>query len=482
VRRLVLLSILGQLLSGCASRAPKQQPFAHRYSPEELSADVATLRRALEEGHAGLYRWRDKPMVDSIFAALADSARVPMAALEFWRVVARALTGLRDGHIAVFPGSAVTTEVYRTRVLPMMVYVDGERLFVRRNLTGDDAVAEGGEIVRINGMPGPEFLTECLRYIPADADIRIRGLRRLAREFELTCAPAFGLPTQYALVVRSATGNVDSAVVAAVSWVERRRRLRARAPADTLALASGELRFFHGDSVAVLAVRSFSKREKYDPAKFIKASFNQLRARNICRLVIDLRGNTGGSDAPAGLLFRQIARDTFTYYRERVLNKNRYGFLKGTGDWLLNYAIPFYSKRKLPDGRYRLSLAMDKPMAPAEGSFTGSVTLLLDGDSFSTSSEFGSVFRFYERGAIVGEESPTPAIGGSGATVGFLLPNTGLDIGMPLVSITMPLLPSTPPSRGVAPDKRVTRNVRQVITGEDPALELAARCSDAARQ
>src|ERR1700687_3514304 len=63
-----------------------------------LRQDFDLFRKALEEGHAGLYRYTKKPEIDGMFDQVLDAINKPMNVLEFYRLLAPALGRIKCGH------------------------------------------------------------------------------------------------------------------------------------------------------------------------------------------------------------------------------------------------------------------------------------------------------------------------------------------------------------------------------------------------
>jgi hypothetical protein len=58
-----------------------------------------------------------------------------------------------------------------------------------------------------------------------------------------------------------------------VRWRDRRARIVARAPEDTLVPEPGQLSFAADSAIAILTVRSFAKQDDFDPKRFIDRAF-----------------------------------------------------------------------------------------------------------------------------------------------------------------------------------------------------------------
>jgi hypothetical protein len=444
------------------------------------------MRGALLEGHPALTRYRSRHEIDSALAALDDSVRTPRTALEFWKLAAQTVGAIRDDHTSVMPNTAMITALYSDpgASLPLNLAVIGDQLYVTGNYLGDRGPPNGSEILSVNGKSARDFMADCIQAVPTDGTVALRAVRKIERDFELTCGLIHGMPLAYELTVRTPDGDSSAFAISTVKWSERRRLLRSHMPLDSSVSLDAKLELMDSARVAVLTMpNGFSKTDSFDPEEFLNESFSRIRASGVRLLVIDLRGNTGGTDRYAGSLFRRIARDTFTYYASRQVNNTHYKFLKGTDDWMLNYAfrVRFWWFKRNPAGGYFLTLPLDKVMKPVPDSFKGEVYLLIDGNSVSTSSEFASVFKARNRGTVIGEESGSAVTGGTGADVSVVLPNTQIVLNVPLMSAYIATRPGShdDPARGVMPDIPVTVSLSDRLARRDrvleKALELAVR-------
>ena len=71
------------------------------YSADQLRQDFTILRNALEEGHAGLYRYTPKPELDEHFASIEKKLDRSMTELEFYRMLAPLIAHIHDGHTSI---------------------------------------------------------------------------------------------------------------------------------------------------------------------------------------------------------------------------------------------------------------------------------------------------------------------------------------------------------------------------------------------
>src|SRR5690606_38763211 len=118
---------------------------------------------------------------------------------------------------------------------------------------------------------------------------------------------------------------------------------------------------------------------------FVDAFFNEVAARQIPNVILDVRGNGGGDPYCGAYLFRKLIDRALPYF---------------TSD------TAFY-----PD--------LKPALAPASNAFHGALYVLVDGGCFSTTGHFVSLLRYHGIGRFIGEET-----GGSFACTSNLLSTT----------------------------------------------------------
>src|SRR5205085_10183844 len=102
----------------------------------------------------------------------------------------------------------------------------------------------------------------------------------------------------------------------------------------------------------------------------------------------------------------------------------------------------------------RPNLGLQKPASP---NYPGKLIVLTDGGSFSTSAEFAAMIRSHRRGTLVGEETSGSYYGSdSGLMVPLVLPNSKLELEVPLVSYWLNVRRDVLRDRGVIPGVRVS--------------------------
>lgn len=454
-------------------------PPSPRFSPDQLAEDFRVARLALEEGHAGIYRYAAKPEIDLVFERAAASLGRPMSALEFYRVLAPVVAAVKCGHTSVSLPADVRAELNnRTPLLPLQVALVGEQVYVLRDFSGRaGATLAGLEILSVNGVPAARAVATMLAAAPGDGDIQTSRRRSLAGwGFGVRLVTLLGLHSPFELTVRDAAAKTEHQVrIEGVALPT----LRAAAPGphERHDAPDAELEFPGGGRVAVMTIRAFSSSAGGGKSmkNFYRESFAALRDRGARALVIDLRNNGGGEDELGMLLLSHLLAEPFRYYEDLFINSTTFGFTKYLDGPLILPPASLFERRA--DGRLRFTAHPNwGVMRPSEPGFAGPVYVLINGGSFSTTAEFASQAHSRRRAVFVGEESGGAYRGNtSGVSARVTLPNTRLSLNVPLVAYHMAVGGDAPAARGVLPDHPVTYTVAELLAGADKELAVALR-------
>lgn len=193
------------------------------------------------------------------------------------------------------------------------------------------------------------------------------------------------------------------------------------------------------DDYARLVIKSFqsSKVKMSDYKKYLKRFFTELKEKDISNLIIDLRGNWGGTPNPAGHLFSYLISEPAPYFEEAMF----------------------------------IYFSLKKPVKPAENHFTGSIYILTDGASFSTTGHLCSLLKYHNIGTFIGEESGGGAVvtdGGKNIT----LKNTKLRIYCAR-TVFKAAVSGLLEGHGVIPDYEIRFSRQDYLNGNDPQLQKA---------
>jgi C-terminal processing protease CtpA/Prc len=206
--------------------------------------------------------------------------------------------------------------------------------------------------------------------------------------------------------------------------------------------------------------------------EFYRESFAAMNQSGTKSLILDLRNNGGGEDELGKLLLSYLLDQPFKYYDDLVINARQYTFQKYTDH---TEPLPANLLQAQPNGKYRMVKHPNwGTQQPSKPSFHGKVLILINGGSFSTTSEFLSHAHFHKRATFIGEESGGGYYGNtSGPSLRLTLPHTKLQVGVPLMTYYMAVSGYEAKAHGVLPDYPVKYTIEELLAGKDKELALA---------
>lgn len=457
-------------------RAPKRLPAAaktSKLSPQQLQQDFQVLRSALEEGHSGIYRYTSKDDLDRIFDLTRLKLDRPMDPLEFFRLAAPMVAAIKCGHTRIMPPPEPEAALF-----PFAVEVLAGKAWVFRDYATDDGRLAGSEIRSINGLPIELILSAMTTAMPADGNIPTARAWRVGHggAFQHLLYPLLGIQSPFHLTLRTPEGRQESRDVESLPQAKLRELAAARHPSPHQG-RSADFHFEDAGKIAVLTVYGFGGSAG-DPPKpldqYFPDVFRQIGDKGSKSLIIDLRNNDGGADELGKQLFSFLWDQPFRYYNDLVLNARTFSFkpfMQNPRD------IPADIVERRADGKYHNikhpNLGIQQPSQP---NFGGKVFILINGGSFSTTCEFTSTVHFHKRATFIGEEAGGGYYGNtSGYRARVVLPNTRLEVSIPLQTYYLAVSDYPRADRSVMPDYPVRNTIQDLLAGRDKEMELALK-------
>jgi hypothetical protein len=434
-----------------------------------LQEDFRIMRHALEEAHGGIYRYTSKAEMDRTFDRAYRKIDHPMTDIEFWRLAAPVVAHIKCGHTYLsFPKAVQTVPIFAadTSVLH-------DRVFGIEQYGESSGSLAGKEILSINRVPTHKLLGELRSIITGD------GNSQTAKDWEIGHDGGFGIYL-YGLGIRSPfvvdcrdrEGKRERIELSGMIMPDFIKMRLERHPELT---THAEIKFLDEGKIAVLTIRQWS--HYVDPAHkitfsdFLKKSFAQLRKNGTGNLIIDVRNDSGGLDVPVVELFGYLWNESFDVYRDINCNAREFDFFKYDPD-----AKPMPGELlKGADGKLHVikqaGLGAQQPLEPH---YPGRVFALMNGGSFSSSTEFLTLLHFHKRAKFIGEE-PAGAYYGytCGRMVCPILPNSKLELNFGILTFYLDVSGYKYSDHGVLPDYPVAYTPADLLAGKDKEMELA---------
>lgn len=459
-----------------AGPAVAQNPIG--LTAEQACEDVQLAIDVVEAALPDIY-WRQSPetWAQAKARALAQCEGVddPM---QVYAVLAPLLTGIGEGHLAIYPGRVAAERQRRTAaVLPLDLHWSAEGIFVIATYGDAADVPAGSRLLSINGDGYDALLRELLATTPHDGDIATGAMRSSpGGRYAVLRQRMRGNEAAFVLRYVTPEGEVSSRTVDAFPLAEH--------PAPNEPEGERASLEWLAPGLAYLVVPTFSNSVYRKANTTFRAEmerlFADLRRGRATRLILDLRENGGGSEPNESILYSFLVAAPLHKYETVEARGRNLSVTSRSGRTFTRQVFDedeMNFQRVLLEGRLaRLNVPPEGLMShweAAEPLFEGRLAVLAGGATFSGGAELASMLRHVGRGVFVGEE-----VGGTheGNTSGYSwsleLPNSGTRLHVPLLRFRF-AWPGLPRNRGVQPDCAAPPLVGEVGVRRDRAWRIA---------
>jgi len=488
------LLLIAYLQTGCGTNKSGFSPNK-KYSLDQVEKDYSICQNTLEEAHPGLYWYTSKDSMDYYFnwgrQHLTDSMTEP----EFRRVLSYVTSKIDCGHTSVRASKSWsryqdTVAIWRIFPLSMKFWQgktasDEDTMAIAINLNRRDSLLKRGTVItKINGRTTREIIDTLFQFIPTDGYNRTHKFQTLSNRgsFGSLYSSVFGYSTRYNIEYADSTGKLksvtipiyypalDTATRASIVPINRlpqpSRKERKQRQLNSVRL----LKIDSAEHTAFMDLGSFGRG--YWLKAFFRRSFKTLQKNNIGHLIIDVRGNGGGSVTNSTNLSRYITDHAFKVGDSLyAISKRKQNSRYIQNDFLNRLFMTFFT-RKRRDGYYHFRYFEKHYFKPKKKNhFDGKTYILTGGNSFSATTLFVSSVISQDNVIVVGEETGGGAYGNTAWLIpDVTLPETGVRFRLPLFRLV--INKDAPKNgKGVQPEVEAKPTVGAIKAGSDFKLD-----------
>jgi hypothetical protein len=482
--RISLLILIVIIATGCGSLKSSFNPNK-KYPPHQLEKDYAIFENVLEESHPGLYWYTPKDSMDYYFNWGKQQIQDSLTEPEFRKVLSYVISKMNCGHTTVRSSkkySKYLDTLRNEKFFPLSLKLWDDTTVVAANLNRRDTVLKRGTVVvAIDDKPLKEIEDTLFKFISSDGYNLTHKFQSLSNRgiFGSLYTGIYGMANRYNIDYTDSSGKKHSVSIpiydpakdtvnrsAIRRFIRPTRKERKRMNLQTMR----SLRLDTAGAVAFLDVNSFGRG--YQLKRFFRQSFHTIRKYRAQSLVIDVRGNGGGSVTNSTLLSKYLANDKFKVCDSLYAINRHSRYRSYINKYFFNRLFMLVFTRKKADGHYHFAWFENHYFKPKKKNrFNGKTYILIGGNSFSATTLFTNSIIDQNNVIVVGEETG----GGSYGNTAWLipdvkLPETKLQFRLPLFRLVMDKSkPKT--GHGIIPEVEVKPTVEAIRRNADYKLD-----------
>ncbi len=468
-------SLLLALLYSLYSFAQNQTKF----SPQSVKEDLKFLYETLDKSHYNLYANTPKETFDKEYESIMNSIKDSLTKLQINRLFLPFVSLSKEGHCSLeLPFEEYYTNYIRSggTLFPFNVYFKDNRLFILDNFSVDTSILPGDEIVSINGKLINEIMKGIYKSLGGENDYT-KNIMIEAISFPRIFWMINGEDKNYNVCIKKHNwGEINDNISSIQSW-EFEGKMAKKKP---LPFMNQSRTFQYINDIAYLRPGTFYNAPKYEATQikinsdmfdskefihFLDSSFTVIHNKHTQVLIIDLRGNPGGTATFSNPMVAFFANEPFTIgskflVRTSEISKNFWKDMNETYPLFIDIKKEIMSKEN--GSRFEISTSKYKYQPRTDSlKFKGRVYVLINRFSGSQAIEVPAMIKYYGFGKLIGERT-SPMMSANGRQ--FRLPNTQLTVTFPEAYYGDNLM-----SNGVIPDYLINDDL---LTEKDEILDF----------
>ncbi len=464
-----------------------------------MHKDLAIFKEIRVKVNSGLYKYRTKAQIDSIYNWADKEIATSSSYREFYNIICQ-LTNFEG---SVHNETAIPNKIMQnlrketSGYFPFPVkWIDGKWLINFEEGT----IPLGSELISIDNVAIEEIISNFNKYYTTDGD-NLTGKRiGIRTHFAKYYRLHYGLRDNFTVKYKSRnTDFIETKVIESVSYSGCYANFSKRHSAKFDNIYYSDLsedkkyNFKKANySTGVLTVYTFAmgnenSKEHLKYVAFLDSIFTAIKKDDIKNLIVDVRQNGGGTD-PNDLV-------TYSYLTQRNFQENKQAWISFKKIPLLKYydsKIPRFLRplfvgkfnkefqeiftKQIDDKFYQGENSDDhKIWTPNKNAFAGNIYLLTSPAIASAGSLFAAMLAGNKNTITIGEETMGGYYGHNGHNpMEYKLPNSKIITQFSVVNLDQDVLKKDNQifGRGIIPDYEVSQNYEDYLNHEDTQMKF----------
>lgn len=449
------------------------------FSPEEIRADMAFLKKRFEKIHPGMYYYMSREAYNKKYDSLYHSINQPLSYLETFRVLSQLVTNVKDGHTNLRYDKKRFNKK-NARFVPFYLRKIDKNYYLALNYSADSSIIRGAEVLAFNDEPVEQLIQKLKVFVSSDngnehtKDYYTVGAfptyyKRYFGEVD-SIKITYRLPNNNTILNKKVACQTNSQILT----IDKKRYKNLNRPNLSLKIMDSV------NHIAKLDITSFSMSGKFldvSNQKFkrvLKDRFKTIKQLKIEHLIVDFRANGGGFIPNISRFLKYLSPKPFTLVDTLAFKKKAY-FTIAKPYW---FGPPLttwmgFMKRK-GEFMYRVNRKNDKHKPEKILAYRGKTYFITDPGCYSATTftlNLAKDLGIPEK--VIGQQV-------GGATWGsfavnwqdFKLPNTKFIVHTPLMKINHNLPNKVNKDFFVQPDYEVNRNREELLKNNTSVIDF----------
>lgn len=485
------------LFLGVASLFVFGQSVDDQFSTKKMKQDLDVFKQIRAQANSGLYKYRTKKQIDSIYHWAEKEIENATTYLDFYNIICQ-LTDFEgslhnDTELPKKYSQNLRKESNGYFPYPIK-WVDDKWLINYKN----GAVPLGAEILAVNQVPISEIMEQLHKYYTTDG-INTTGKRiglraHFPRYYRLHYGSTGNFKLEYKAQDSDITTIKNIKGIAYRSYYKNFNNRHSKS-FDQIYYANlkneQQYNYRQIDSLtALLTIYSFAIGNETTKAhktyvNFLDSIFTKLKFDKTPNLIIDVRQCSGGIDPNDVVTYSYLSGRNFQESKQAWISFNKVPLLKyynspiprflrplGVGSFNRQFQERFPIEK---DGKYLIGKKEDEMQlrVPNENAFTGNIYLLISPAVASAGSLFSAMVAGNENTTTIGEETMGGYYGHNGHTpFEYKLPKSKIVIGFSIDNIEqdVPKKSNQVYNRGIIPDYEVSQTDEDFLNHKDTQM------------
>jgi len=477
------------------------QSIDESFSVKKMKKDLNIFKEIRLKANSGLYKYRTKEQIDSIF----NWAEKEINNLSTYRDFYNLICTLTDYEGSLHNGTYFPDRVFKEikneqwGYFPIPVKIIEHKLIVNFHTS---QIPLGAEIVSINNLKIKELIPEFYKYYTTDGINKTGKQIGINKNFGKYFRYTYGLQNNFEVEFIPQNSELKKLIIiesiAYSTYIENFKKRHSYSFDKLLYEDPNENEIYTykqiNNNTGLLTLNSFSiggdenSEEHKSYKNWLDSIFLNIKDNNIKNLIVDVRNNGGGTDPNDVITYSYLTSRKFQESKEVWISFKKIPFLKYYASSIPRFLRPlgvgkfnrYFQKRFSieKNGKYFISKATNemKVRQPNKNAFNGNIYLLVGPGVASAGSLFSAMVAGNENTISIGEETMGGYYGHNGhAPFEYVLPKSKIVIEFSIDNIEqdVPKKSNQIYNRGIIPDYNIPQTFADFLNNKDTPMNFA---------